>query len=774
MGSISEATRTTLTSLSAYWLAFWALAGAISAATDATVDMDEVRLLLAGGWLAAGLAYLGARLAPPRARVPVLTVITVGLAAGTVLAAALSGLVSPWVQITMVAGMLLTLVGFTARAGLLVPAAIAVVVLVLAPQRMADMLRENSPVQLGVPLMLVVLVVGLGLLAAMIRAVLLRAAEQADRTMQHEASQRRAALEERSREHALSTQMALLHDTALNTLAAIALTRRQSKDELRRRCAEDAARLTQVDAQAPTRVAAQSVLDRAQACARSLGVTLAVDVDERSDLRATMPRTVAEACAGALDEALLNVSKHADVPNAHLRLVADGTQLRATLTDAGPGFDPASTPVGLGVTRSIVERMAAVGAAASVRSSPGTGTTVELAWAAPSRASEQVDDVVSAAVRQMLAAALVASTVFTTAVVVVEWQAFERPQVALVGSLVLGAWGLAVIWLLRRTRWIPVPIAVVTVALACVAHFWTIPADEFCSSSFAGIGWVDPRVVLVVVVMLTARRWWWAAAAAVPFVASALVAGSLWGEVFSGCDMWAVTAAMGSVAILGASLLAGRTLARQTRAVVTANVARTEAEDDSLRAAAARAEQQDWFRPAVSSCIPLLAAIGAGRADPACDEVRERCGLESDYLRGLVTVARAPVGVRDALRDMLQVAHAAGLHIEVRGDVAALPPPSRDLDGVLADVVADSLAGATAMVITALAEPTAGTVMVHLPGGPPPAAGTTTLGPVTVVVDDIDGCWVEVTWTADRAGQPAGRPPRAMSTHTPAPPVGSR
>ena len=80
-------------------------------------------------------------------------------------------------------------------------------------------------------------------------------------------------------------------------------------------------------------------------------------------------------------EALLNVVKHADGDDATATLEMTEQELTATVTDAGPGFDPALVKpdkgrhVGLGLLR---ERARLAGGSLTVTSTPGGSTTLCL------------------------------------------------------------------------------------------------------------------------------------------------------------------------------------------------------------------------------------------------------------------------------------------------------------------------------------------------------------------------------------------------------------
>jgi signal transduction histidine kinase len=80
-------------------------------------------------------------------------------------------------------------------------------------------------------------------------------------------------------------------------------------------------------------------------------------------------------------EALLNVVKHADVDWAQAALVVDEDEIVATVSDAGPGFDPDQVKpekgrhVGLGLLR---ERARLAGGSLEISSLPAAGTVLQL------------------------------------------------------------------------------------------------------------------------------------------------------------------------------------------------------------------------------------------------------------------------------------------------------------------------------------------------------------------------------------------------------------
>ncbi len=79
-----------------------------------------------------------------------------------------------------------------------------------------------------------------------------------------------------------------------------------------------------------------------------------------------------------VQEGLANVRKHASAQSADVRIWSREGQRLVTVTDDGTGFEEEQPEAGQGL-RNIRERAASIAGAASVRSRPGIGTTVEVA-----------------------------------------------------------------------------------------------------------------------------------------------------------------------------------------------------------------------------------------------------------------------------------------------------------------------------------------------------------------------------------------------------------
>ena len=92
-----------------------------------------------------------------------------------------------------------------------------------------------------------------------------------------------------------------------------------------------------------------------------------------------LPAATVAALAGAAGEALVNAGKHGRAGKVLVYVEPDeGGGVFCSVKDDGEGFDPGTTPEGVGLSRSIRGRVAEVGGRAEVHSSPGSGAEVCL------------------------------------------------------------------------------------------------------------------------------------------------------------------------------------------------------------------------------------------------------------------------------------------------------------------------------------------------------------------------------------------------------------
>ena len=195
------------------------------------------------------------------------------------------------------------------------------------------------------------------------------------------AARREAALAERER---LTRD---IHDSVLQVLALVS-SRGQALGgeaaEIGRLAGEQGAALRTLlaaDAAGPRATGAEGQLDLRALVTPFGGVQVTVSCPATAVL---LPEDKAEALAGATAAALDNVRRHAGPDARAWVLVEDeGTRVQVSVRDDGSGFAAgrlaeAEADGRLGVPHSIIGRLRTVGGTASVTSSPGQGTEVEL------------------------------------------------------------------------------------------------------------------------------------------------------------------------------------------------------------------------------------------------------------------------------------------------------------------------------------------------------------------------------------------------------------
>lgn len=186
------------------------------------------------------------------------------------------------------------------------------------------------------------------------------------------------------RERIEARAAALMHDTVLNHLAAIAAS---DHDELGDQLTAQIVRDLEIligeewlDDSAPRTVAPgweRSDIFMAITEMRALGL----DVESTGDLAAVSSLTVpASAALGlAVKQCLVNVQKHAAIDRAEVVVFGSPSEVTVMVIDAGRGFSVADTGSDrLGLRTSVRRRMEAVGGAVQVWSTPGRGTSIMI------------------------------------------------------------------------------------------------------------------------------------------------------------------------------------------------------------------------------------------------------------------------------------------------------------------------------------------------------------------------------------------------------------
>jgi signal transduction histidine kinase len=213
---------------------------------------------------------------------------------------------------------------------------------------------------------------GFFVVATLVVRLARRMAAEVDQA-RHDAVEQGARL---AAEAATNREHRLLHDSALQTLEAIASGAVTDPAVVRRHAEREASALRYAlsgGLAAPGGVVARLAQLVEEFADRGLRVQLVTD-----DLETEPPARIADALCEATREALTNVVKHAGVDGTIVRVTDDEGSWRVTVRDRGVGFDPEKEQRGFGLDHSITERLAEVGGFSRVTSSPGQGTKVEM------------------------------------------------------------------------------------------------------------------------------------------------------------------------------------------------------------------------------------------------------------------------------------------------------------------------------------------------------------------------------------------------------------
>ncbi|MFC7548887.1 sensor histidine kinase [Plantactinospora sp. GCM10030261] len=540
----------------------------------------------------------------------------------------------------------------------------------------------------------------------------------------------RQAVVDRATRAAERRQNRDLHDTVLSTLTVVGLGAVRSGQALRDRAATD---LRTLDDLADAR--AESVTTDSARGVRlddRLRAALAGRPGPPASLPSvTTPPAVAAALTNAVREALSNVDRHAPGSAVEISLSRAANAVVVEVADDGPGFDPSGVPTHrYGLRESVYGRLAAVGGAALVDSSPGHGTRVRLTWPAggapaatgPEDNSATVGATVAAtADRGVRIAAVVIAFGWHLAInlpaLLGSWSAYRWPWIAATAFLAFAAVGWvsarAMLRDERRSVWPPVTVLLATDA----AIFACVPPDRLfapASWGWTSLGWF---VALIfwrrrVAALIGAL----AAGAGIALVAL-LAAGATREADLSRYGLYVYgTMVLPIALVVGAGMLS-------SLATSTAGTAAARSALAAERTAAARTRRERRERLSVVSVTAgvVLAELADGRADPADPRVQRRCALAASRLRRLIAESDdVPDPLLHELRACADIAERGGVPVEFVS-VGELPPLPVEIRRRLVDPLAATLAAARGWArLTVVGQPNEVVVGVTTAAGPEP------------------------------------------------------
>lgn len=433
----------------------------------------------------------------------------------------------------------------------------------------------------------------------------------------------------------------VLHDTAINTLGAIAnggaaVTDRQA---VRKRCLDDIAAIEDLRSlkrdDGVTRPGLRDAIRPTGIQVRYAGMP----EDEIARTEALLPPPVMRALGRAVAEAVQNAAKHSGADEVLVSIDRTSAGVRVAVSDKGAGMQPTQR-YGAGIAQSILARTLEAGIRATIDSARGQGTTVTLEYdfddaRDPPHASDTSAGNVEDLVRQLRSYSAFALSAGLVGVGVA-LSALNHPGEAtpewLMVAVVAVACGLA--WRERNRARLSAATAIALMTagpLAFVLSAWSVGfgrADPYLWQAIAPTG---PLLALTIVLlpravkMLGFAAYLLTVAATAAYIAPAsLEAASITtvaGLVGLGM-VWAVTSFVRSLAEV-----ATRANGEQRKAF-TAGLELAAVE-------AAAVARRRWREAGLDQSVSLLRAIGEGRADPGDPAVRNRCAEEEAFLRQL-------------------------------------------------------------------------------------------------------------------------------------------
>lgn len=440
--------------------------------------------------------------------------------------------------------------------------------------------------------------------------------------------------------HQAAEDARVLHDTAINTLGAIANggAAVADPDAVRRRCLAD---IVSIEALRSVKGDDDAARHGFRDAIRPTGIRVryvGMSDEEIASTEGLLPPRVMRAFSRAVAEAVQNAAKHSGAEEAVVSITRTAEGVRVAVNDRGVGIQ-GNRRHGVGVEHSILARARDAGIRAAIDSLPGEGTTVTLEYAFdpavdPPRTMEvggNVEDLVGQ-LRSRSTFALSAGLVGVgVALAALNHPGEPTPEWLMVAVVAMACW---LAWRERNRARLS---AGTTIALmmagpvAFVLSAWAVGFGRTNPYLWQAIAPTGPLLVLLIAslprpvkrlsfaaylltVLATAVRIAPASseAAYVTVVAGLIGLGLTWG-----------------VASFVRSLSAVATRAnREQRQAFTVGL--------ELAAVEAAAEaRRRWRDAGLEQSVSLLTAIADQRVDPSDSAIQRRCAEEEAFLRQL-------------------------------------------------------------------------------------------------------------------------------------------
>lgn len=500
---------------------------------------------------------------------------------------------------------------------------------------------------------------------------LVRAATDADTVA---ADLARAHRRQRLDEHTsaeMAEQSRVLHDTAINTLGAIANggAGTADADQVREQCARDVAVLSALGGRHPLlqRADIMDVFTQPGLPTRRRGA----DDAQLERWGRALPEATVAGIVSCVREAVTNATKHSGADGVVVEAEADGSTLVVTVSDDGVGFVPEAHHSGSGIGLSILDRARDLGFDASVDSTPGRGTTVRIVVpdaprpqpdaAVPARTA---DHALYARAGELWGLGVAVVSVILTVAGSADYAYALFPMIAI----------MLVSWFVYRTfpRVRSTPVFLVSLIVSTCAVF-LLAATATTFGTDGAVHWhaLAPTGPFVLLLTATQRRWA-RTAAVVAWAGTAVTLSVSLREVSTVAAAIVLVAAGVGVGFSGVwAVFQGvlRSLGDQ------AARSRHELDDARIRAdldAATQRNYRRWISAGLDSAIDLLRAIAERTLATQSPATCAACATEERHLRQIVQISPRFVNLSRELPQTLRIARAREVSLFLRtGDVDA-------------------------------------------------------------------------------------------------------
>ncbi|HEX7740397.1 MAG TPA: ATP-binding protein [Marmoricola sp.] len=490
-----------------------------------------------------------------------------------------------------------------------------------------------------------------------------------------------------------------LHDTVINTLAAIAVGGGGVRDLalVRERCASDNQAIDDLLAGRRSSMSGTAPLGSL----RKIGIRIehtGLDQEQLSRAYDQLPETVSADLDQATFEVVQNASKHAGVDVVTVDAQMHDDRLCVTVTDHGVGFDPQTRAL-RGLDGSVFRRAERSGIAVDLESRPGHGTVVRLlapsADAAPQPPDLTAGDLLPSDDGQLASvlAAVRGGARYLWAVgvllvgVVLEVTSQPGRWTPTYLSLLVGFAAVPIAWLGRNAvGHVRTAVEALLTVAAAVGFVWAAATSRF--------GRVDPALWQLLTTTGTCVLVWSLSKRAGVVALGVQVATAIGVAVY----LWPESTTAACIILSGVTVPTLFVVAFDQFDLAVERIGQQAADNrrrllamrfDARLREASEASRQRWRDAGLTRVRDFLSGLADGSADPTADAVRLRCGEEESYLRQLIQLSPDLIRLGPWLTRALDTARDRGVDLRIHcGDAEPSSDQVADTLGrMLVDVV---------------------------------------------------------------------------------------